>query len=65
MYTSMQAKLLRMLGPAYQQAIQENRVEDFFQQAYLIWFNHFPEPRLDRDQDEYAWALQVQKKVSP
>lgn len=63
MYSSTQAKLLRSLAPGYQQAIRQNRAEEFFQQAYLIWFDHFPEPRLNRDDDEYAWALQVLKQV--
>ena len=65
MYSRKQAKLLCSLVPSYQQAIQQNLVEDFFQQVYLIWFDHFPEPRLNRDGDEYAQALQVQKKVCP
>jgi hypothetical protein len=64
MYPSTQAKLLRSLEPNYQQAIQDDRVEEFFQQAYLIWFDRFPEPR-DRSctSEEYAWAIEVQKKV--
>ena len=63
MFSSAQAKLLRSLGPGYHQAIRQNRAEEFFQQAYLIWFDNFPEPCLNRDSDEYAWALQVQKQV--
>jgi hypothetical protein len=54
MFSSTQAKLLHSFGPGYQQAIQQNQVEEFFQQAYLIWFNHFPEPCLTRDSDEYV-----------
>jgi hypothetical protein len=63
MFTSSQAELLRQLGPSYQKAIQQKQVEDFFQQAYRIWFDNFPEPRLDRDADDYEWVLRVRKKV--
>jgi hypothetical protein len=63
MFTGSQAELLRELGPSYRKAIQQNRAEDFFQQAYRVWFDNFPEPRLDRDADAYEWALQIRKKV--
>jgi len=62
MFTGLQAKLLRQLAPSYQKAVQQNHVEDFFQQAYQVWFDYFPEPRLD-DADAYERALQAHKKV--
>jgi hypothetical protein len=65
MYTTSQVKLLRELGPHYRQAIQQNREQDFFQQAYACWFDHFPEFRGNKDGNEFEWDLRVRKRVRP
>ena len=66
MYTTNQLNLLCELGPHYLQAIQQNRQQDFYEQAYARWFDHFPEPRgNDEGDDEYEWVLRARKKVSP
>lgn len=64
MFSRDQVKLLRQLGPGYRKAIQAEKVDDFYANAYLIWFDHFPEPRhIDMDADEYSWAISCRKAV--
>jgi hypothetical protein len=61
MFTGSQAKLLHQLAPSYQKAVQQNCVEDFFQQAYRVWFGYFPEPHLD-DADAYEWRCKLARR---
>ena len=66
MYTTNELNLLCELGPHYLQTIQQNRQQDFYEQAYTHWFDHFPEPQgIDEGDDKYEWVLHAHKKVSP
>jgi len=63
-YSTQQIKVLRQLGPAYLQAIRNCTVQKFYDEAYELWFQHWLEPRFNRDLEEYDWAVQLKRHVS-
>lgn len=61
--TTAEVKVLRNLAPSYRAAIQKNEVEMFFEQAFMVWFTHFPEPQNLMDAEEHAYKISCCKKV--
>jgi hypothetical protein len=62
--TKAEARVLNLLAREYRDGLCEEDLTAFFDRAYLVWFDHFPEPHTpDIDAHEIQWRLDIHKKV--
>ena len=67
-YTKAEVEAIRVLIPHYKTALlsrEKEAVEDFFERAYLVWFDYCPNVRsIDTDAEEWAFILEKKRRVS-
>ena len=62
--TKAEARILNSLAREYRERLHGEDLAAFLDHAYLVWFDHFPEPHIpDRDAREIQWRLENRKKV--
>lgn len=65
-FTAQEIRALKHLAPLYKSVRGKSAREknEFFEQAYLIWFDYCPVYRpIDMEKEEYEWRKKGQLKV--
>lgn len=67
-YTKAEAEAIRVLVPHYKTALlsrDKQAIDDFFQRAYLVWFDYSPNFwSIDTKPDEWEAILECKRHVS-